>query len=81
MEENDLGDDLLVDPLNMRVAKNVIPANQNWKARDSVHQQPTMKFDLDDVDNANLDGDRSKWAIIPAQLAPSVKFNIMNTII
>lgn len=81
MDDNDIGDDEMVDPLNRQQDKNVVPTIQNWQARGMVQQQPTVQFDLDDDDYADLDGASATRAIIPPLLAPEVKFNIISMMI
>ncbi|KAF3630906.1 Glycerate dehydrogenase [Capsicum annuum] len=64
--EEDLGDDNLINPTNRRHTKNVeVPANINRVARGRVKCEPHIQFAPDEDDDIDLDEAGATGAIIP----------------
>lgn len=80
MDDEDLGNDELINLTNRRRAENVAPTNQNQQTRGRGHQQPVVQF-VPDNDDVDLDGAGATGAIVPPPLAPRVMFNISSTMI
>ncbi|PHT53364.1 putative alpha,alpha-trehalose-phosphate synthase [UDP-forming] 8 [Capsicum baccatum] len=83
-DDEDLGDDDLLDPINPSHAGNVTtPVNcnmhRNRPFRERQDHQP-VQYDLNDDDDG-MDGAGATGAIIPPPLAPRAKFNITSTMI
>lgn len=54
VDDDNMGDDELVDPMNRKRANNDAPVNRNQQARGKGRQQPAVGFALDD-DDTDLD--------------------------